>query len=178
SYLYEKTNSLNRALTDSYSPLQLVAIASVLTACGISIYQFLFNNDEDIQTRVKQTIFRLARHLPIVQREIAKARNNTLKSIYADMEKSIEGHQFAQALPERSISKDEIIKKLHTYRNFEKINYSSGHVSGCVYKVTKADLTEIYNTIFDLFGEANPLHADVFPDIRTMEAEVVRCIAT
>ncbi|CAF1562285.1 unnamed protein product [Rotaria magnacalcarata] len=178
SYLYEKTNSLNRALTDSYSPLQLVAIASVLTACGISIYQFLFSNDEDIQTRVKQTIFRLARHLPIVQREIAKARNNTLKSIYADMEKSIEGHQFAQALPERSISKDEIIKKLHTYRNFEKINYSSGHVSGCVYKVTKADLTEIYNTIFDLFGEANPLHADVFPDIRTMEAEVVRCIAT
>jgi glutamate/tyrosine decarboxylase-like PLP-dependent enzyme len=32
--------------------------------------------------------------------------------------------------------------------------------------------------VFNLFGETNPLHADVFPDIRTMEAEVVRCVAT
>ncbi|CAF4876398.1 unnamed protein product, partial [Rotaria sp. Silwood1] len=31
---------------------------------------------------------------------------------------------------------------------------------------------------FNLFGDTNPLHADVFPDIRTMEAEVVRCVAT
>lgn len=29
-----------------------------------------------------------------------------------------------------------------------------------------------------MFGETNPLHSDVFPDIRTMEAEVVRCVAT
>ncbi len=32
--------------------------------------------------------------------------------------------------------------------------------------------------VFVLFGDTNPLHADVFPDIRTMEAEVVRCVAT
>jgi len=32
--------------------------------------------------------------------------------------------------------------------------------------------------VFALFGDTNPLHADVFPDIRTMEAEVVRCVAT
>ena len=31
--------------------------------------------------------------------------------------------------------------------------------------------------IFGLFGDANQLHVDVFPDIRTMEAEVVRCVA-
>jgi len=31
--------------------------------------------------------------------------------------------------------------------------------------------------VFVLFGDTNPLHADVFPDIRTMEAEVVRCVA-
>ncbi len=67
-------------------------------------------------------------------------------------------------------------------------------MSGCVYKLTKTDTTEIYNTVnkfflllieilffkkvFNLFGDTNPLHADVFPDIRTMEAEVVRCVAT
>ena len=61
--------------------------------------------------------------------------------------------------------------------------------------MVKDDTTEIYNTVrrpadlirlparvslqvFSLFGDTNPLHADVFPDIRTMEAEVVRCVAT
>ena len=41
----------------------------------------------------------------MVQREIAKARNDTLKSVYADMAKSVQGHQFAKALPEKGLSK-------------------------------------------------------------------------
>lgn len=95
---------------------------------------------------------------------------------------------------------DALITRLKNYRNFEKISYNEGQVSGCVYKVSKPDTNELYNTVFsqtsvmncldlfvfsfclskvfDLFGETNPLHADVFPDIRTMEAEVVRCVAT
>lgn len=47
----------------------------------------------------------MARRLPLVQREIAKARDDTLKSVYADMAKSIQGHEFAKALPEKGIPK-------------------------------------------------------------------------
>jgi hypothetical protein len=36
---------------------------------------------------------------------------------------------------------------LEEYRNLEDISYESGQVSGCVYKLTKADTTEIYNTV-------------------------------
>ena len=39
------------------------------------------------------------------------------------------------------------MKKLETYRNFEKVNYESGQVSGCVYKLAKSDMTEIYNKV-------------------------------
>ncbi len=45
------------------------------------------------------------------------------------------------------IFQDELIRKLEEYRNFENINYASGKVSGCVYKLTKTDTTEIYNTV-------------------------------
>jgi len=173
-----KARLLNEHLSSSYTPLQLVAITTVTTACGIAFYRFLFGHDDDIPTRIKQTIFHLARRLPVVQRQIAKARDDTLRSVYADMAKSVRGHTFAKALPEKGLSKDELIEKLEQYHNLEKINYSSGKVSGCVYKLSKPETTEIYNTVFDLFGETNPLHADVFPDIRTMEAEVVRCVAT
>jgi glutamate/tyrosine decarboxylase-like PLP-dependent enzyme len=71
-----------------------------------------------------------------------------------------------------------LISKLEKYQKLEKVNYKSGQISGCVYKLVKSDMTEINNKISSLFGETNPLHVDVFPDIRTMEAEVVRCVAT
>ena len=63
----------------------------------------------DIQTRIKHAVFRLARRFAFVQRQIAEARDNTLKSVYADMAKSIEGHHFARALPEQGLSKVMII---------------------------------------------------------------------
>jgi hypothetical protein len=107
-------------LLNSFTPLQLVAITSLVTAVSIGFYRFLFGQDEgklkdieklnkriflDIPTRIKQLIFRLARHLPIVQRQIAQARDDTLRSVCANMAKSVKGHQFAQALPKTGLSK-------------------------------------------------------------------------
>ena len=59
----------------------------------------------DIPTRIKQTVFRLARYIPAIQRQIAKARDDTLRSVYGNMEKSVRGHEFAKALPEKGLSK-------------------------------------------------------------------------
>jgi hypothetical protein len=46
SILQERTRSLNEHLSDSYTPLQLVAITSVVTAVSIGVYRFLFSQDE------------------------------------------------------------------------------------------------------------------------------------
>lgn len=59
----------------------------------------------DLSTRLKQAVFRLARRFPYVQREIAAARDKTLKSACAEIAKSVEGHEFAQTLPENGLSK-------------------------------------------------------------------------
>lgn len=59
----------------------------------------------DISTRVKQTVFRLARYVPQIKRQIAKAREDTLNSVHGDMAKSLHGHIFARALPEQGLSK-------------------------------------------------------------------------
>ena len=50
----------------------------------------------------------MARRLPIVQRQIAKARDDTLRSVYDDMAKSIQGHKFAKALPDQGLSKEPV----------------------------------------------------------------------
>ena len=54
---------------------------------------------------MKLAVFRLARRFAFVQRKIAQARDDTLKSVYADMAKSVQGHKFAKALPEKGMSK-------------------------------------------------------------------------
>ncbi|CAF1193940.1 unnamed protein product [Adineta steineri] len=178
SLLKEKARLLNEQLRNSLTPLQLITITTLVTTFSISIYRFLFVNDEDISKRIQETIFRLVRRLPSVQRQIAKAREETLTSICNDIAKSVAGHTFSLALPEKGLSKDELIHKLERYHSFEKTDVKSGQVSGCVYKLPKSDMTDVYHQIFNLFGDSNPLHIDVFPDIRTMEAEVVRCVAT
>lgn len=112
---------------------------------------------------MKETVFRLARYVPYVQREIAKAHDETMRSVYAGIAKSIGEHTFARALPEKGLSKvsrsiflnqsvedilqDELLEKLEQYRSLESISYSDGKVSGCVYKKTSTDTTEIYNTV-------------------------------
>ena len=37
----------------------------------------------------------------------------------------------------------------------EKINFKSGRVSGCVYKLAKSDMTEIYNKVFSTNSNLN-----------------------
>jgi hypothetical protein len=66
---------------------------------------FVINIFSDIPTRIKQAIFRLARRLPVVQRQIAQAREDTLKSIRSDVAKSVKGHTFIRSLPEKGLSK-------------------------------------------------------------------------
>jgi hypothetical protein len=122
---------------------------------------------EDMVTRIKQSIFRLARRLPFVQRQIAQARHDTLSSVYADMTKSVQGHLFTKSLPEHGLSKvrslstmininkyvqDELMTKLKNYRDFETINYESGKVSGCVYKVAKPDMTDLYHRVSETYS--------------------------
>jgi hypothetical protein len=51
----------------------------------------------------------LARRLPVVQRQIAQARDDTLRSVYDNMAKSVRGHQFAKALPEKGLSKVKLL---------------------------------------------------------------------
>jgi hypothetical protein len=107
-YLLPQTNFLqswNEQLSNSYSPLQLIAFTALATTCGFSIYRFLFEHEEGILIRIREMVFRLARRLPMVQRKIAEARENTLKAACEDIAKSIAGHKFTLTLPEQGLSK-------------------------------------------------------------------------
>lgn len=56
-------------------------------------------------------------------------------------------------------------------------DWKAGGLSGCVYNVDPA-VTTLVTEVYGLSAWTNPLHPDVFPGIRKMEAEIVHMAIT
>ena len=54
-----------------------------------------------------------------------------------------------------------------------KFDWSAGYASGTVYNGSET-LTNLMTKVYSATAWTNPLHADVFPGIRKMEAEIIR----
>ncbi|CCG80622.1 putative Sphinganine-1-phosphate aldolase BST1 [Taphrina deformans PYCC 5710] len=81
-----------------------------------------------------------------------------------------------QNLPTKGMSKDQLqieLKKLHDMGG--ETDWESGKVSGAIYHGGK-DMGELLSSAYSLFSLSNPLHPDVFPGVRKMEAEVVQMV--
>lgn len=57
----------------------------------------------------------------------------------------------------------------------EHTSWEDGHVSGAVYHGGDA-LLDIQSEAYRMFSVSNPLHPDVFPGVRKMEAEIVAMV--
>ncbi|CAH8493439.1 unnamed protein product [Dicrocoelium dendriticum] len=69
------------------------------------------------------------------------------------------------------------MQKIRRYKACEYIRWTEGYASGSVYP-RSTSLEDLSSRVFKEFIWTNPLHPDLFPDIRRMESEVVRmCLA-
>lgn len=119
----------------------------------------------------------MIRLLPTVQRqidsEVAKVSNameKTVKDRTAHME-------YFKALPLLGLSDDELLSKIDSYLSLGEYKWKEGWVSGAVYNFNE-ELCNLVSTVYKKTAYTNPLHADIFPGINKMEAEVVRMCAT
>ncbi len=75
-------------------------------------------------------------------------------------------------LPETGMTEGTLIQQLTTWKGAEEKIWKSAQVSGTVYHGGDELLATI-NKAVGMFSLSNPLHPDVFPSVRKMEAEVV-----
>ncbi|XP_064614038.1 sphingosine-1-phosphate lyase 1-like [Liolophura sinensis] len=80
-------------------------------------------------------------------------------------------------LPEQGLSEEDLFKLMDKYRTMNTVDWASGSCSGTVYS-GEPELTQLAAKTYGLYAWANPLHPDVFPDVRRMEAEIVRMCCT
>ena len=135
------------------------------------IFWWLFMQDEGIVSRSKKTFFKLVRILPFIKDKIETELNSKKADLENEVGRQRKGETYTTKLPKTGISKDRLLMHVNYYQNLGKISWEMG--SGVVYHGGK-DLTEIQTQIFNKFLWSNPLHPDVFPGVRKMEAEVIQ----
>ena len=79
------------------------------------------------------------------------------------------------ALPAEGWSNDRVIEELGKLSDMEHARWEDGKVSGTVYN-GKGELLELQTEAFGKFAVSNPIHPDVFPGVRKMEAEIVAMV--
>lgn len=78
-------------------------------------------------------------------------------------------------MPKKGWSERAVLEELQSLADMDHTKWEDGYVSGAVYHGGN-DLQELQTQAFGKFTVANPLHPDVFPGVRKMEAEIVAMV--
>ncbi|KAI1637077.1 pyridoxal phosphate-dependent transferase [Biscogniauxia mediterranea] len=79
------------------------------------------------------------------------------------------------SLPKEGWTDEALRKELEALANMDHTRWEDGYVSGAVYH-GEDELLSLQTEAYGKFTVANPIHPDVFPGVRKMEAEVVAMV--
>ncbi|PFX17489.1 Sphingosine-1-phosphate lyase 1 [Stylophora pistillata] len=105
--------------------------------------------------------------------EIANEMNKTVEEMGKTVFPVKPGETFFTRLPAKGMKEKDLMKEIDKYTKLGEVKWEEGRVSGAIYSGGK-ELTEVLTKVYSKFTWANPLHVDIFPDVRKMEAEVVQ----
>lgn len=109
---------------------------------------------------------------------VSKKVNSELEKIMGTVRKAVIqdiGIPAYTQLPERGCSEEEIVEQLDVLRKAGHTHWEEGKVSGTVYH-GGSEITRLSSKAYELFIWSNPLHPDVFPGVRKMEADIISMV--
>ncbi|NXA36648.1 SGPL1 lyase, partial [Eudromia elegans] len=173
---WERAKSFVNGRCEGLEPWQLIALTVASTLAALWLHGFLFQA-ESLTSRVKKKFFKLLRKTPFVGTVIQKKIDEALVDITSSLSFLRDERDYVRALPEQGMSQAEVLEKMKEYSSKGAIRWEDGKVSGTVYS-GEEKLTRLLVRVYEEFAWSNPLHPDVFPGLRKMEAEVVRIACT
>ncbi|XP_060097166.1 sphingosine-1-phosphate lyase 1 [Heteronotia binoei] len=174
-YLH-KARSLVNEKCAGIEPSQLIGLTVATTLLVVWLYTFITELD-DIKTRTKKWFFRTIRKLPFIGTVIKQKVNKAMDDVVSSLAFLHNGKPYVQTLPAKGLSQPEVLQKLKDYSSAGKLRWEDGKVSGTVYS-GEDKLTKLLMKVYEEFAWSNPLHPDIFPGVRKMEAEIVRMTCT
>uniref|UniRef100_A0A8C7H2H2 sphinganine-1-phosphate aldolase n=1 Tax=Oncorhynchus kisutch TaxID=8019 RepID=A0A8C7H2H2_ONCKI len=160
---------------EALEPWQIIGATLISTLGAVWVKGFLFQQ-ETLTSRIKKQCFRLIRKIPFVGAAIQTQLNKALDDMSVSLCALKEGMNYTKQLPEQGLTQAEVLDRISEYETLSKW-LRNGRVSGAVYWGDQT-LTKLLVKVYGDFAWSNPLHPDIFPGVRKMEAEVVRMTCT
>uniref|UniRef100_A0AAQ4RJ80 sphinganine-1-phosphate aldolase n=1 Tax=Gasterosteus aculeatus aculeatus TaxID=481459 RepID=A0AAQ4RJ80_GASAC len=155
---------------------QIIGATVITTLGALWVKGFVFQK-ESLPSRIKKLCFRLIRKIPFVGANIQSQLNKALDDMSASLCTLKEGMSYTKQLPSKGLSQSQVLDKIREYETLNEVQWENGCVSGAVYWGDES-LTNLLVKVYGDFAWSNPLHPDIFPGVRKMEAEVVRMACT
>ncbi|KKK26173.1 hypothetical protein ARAM_000968 [Aspergillus rambellii] len=135
----------------------------------------LFGGIRHVFLSIRLFCYSVFLRVPGVRGQVDKQVSTAIENLESKLVASGPGVTRFLTLPKEAWTPEQIRAELDKLANMEHTRWEDGRVSGAVYHGGK-DLLKIQAEAFEQFGVANPIHPDVFPGVRKMEAEIVAMV--
>ncbi|KAL1973283.1 hypothetical protein VTN31DRAFT_5918 [Thermomyces dupontii] len=112
---------------------------------------------------------------PGVRQEVDKQVTSALTDLENKLVQKGPGVTKHLQLPKEGWTSQQVRAELDKLSGMEHTRWEDGRVSGAVYHGGE-DLVKLQTDAIGIFSVANPIHPDVFPGVRKMEAEIVAMV--
>jgi sphinganine-1-phosphate aldolase len=126
-------------------------------------------------SRVYKATYKLLMRAPGVRSRINKQIAAAVKDIEHKVAPQVPGVARYLTVPKEPWPAEQLTAELAQLAEMKRTRWEDGKVSGAVYH-GGMELLRLQATAMEMFGVANPIHPDVFPAVRKMEAEVVAMV--
>ncbi|KAI9869400.1 MAG: hypothetical protein M1813_000189 [Trichoglossum hirsutum] len=129
----------------------------------------------DTFVAARHTLYGLFLRAPGVRTQVRKQVSEAISKLEEKLVPQGPGVTRYLSLPKEGWSQEQVKAELMKLGEMEHTRWEDGRVSGAVYHGGR-DLMRLQTEAFSFFTVANPIHPDVFPGVRKMEAEVVAMV--
>ncbi|GLB08014.1 hypothetical protein AtubIFM57258_003382 [Aspergillus tubingensis] len=135
----------------------------------------IFGSIRNAYAAVRLFFYSVFLRFPGVRGQVDKQVSTAIENLESKLVASGPGVNRYLNLPKEGWTAEQVRAELDKLANMEHTRWEDGRVSGAVYHGGQ-DLLKLQAEAFGQFGVANPIHPDVFPGVRKMEAEVVAMV--
>lgn len=129
----------------------------------------------DLYCSIRRTLYGVFLRLPGVRTKVQAQVSESILKLQQKLVPSGPGVQRTTTLPAQGWSDEEVRKALADLQGMDHTRWEDGRVSGAVYH-GGGELMKLQTEAFGMFTVSNPIHPDVFPGVRKMEAEIVAMV--
>lgn len=124
---------------------------------------------------IRRTLYGIFLRTPGVRSQVQKQVGEAIANLEGKLVPRGPGTSRYLTLPKEAWTEQQVRAELQKLGDMEHTRWEDGLVSGAVYHGGDS-LIKLQAEAFEKFSVANPIHPDVFPGVRKMEAEIVAMV--